>query len=294
METAENNHVAGIIPVAGQPDNFQFEWHDCLMPLAQNYTALERAVVECAYAGCKTIWIVCNDDTTPLVRYRIGDWVEDPVWIGRKYKFPSQERKQIPIFYVPIHPKDRDRRDCLAWSIIYGALQAFRVNATISRWVIPKHYYVAFPYGVYDPKFLREHRADIGRGEFFLSHGGRTVREGEYVGFTFGVEDFIRYRRVIRTGTGKLTPGSTHLDKEILPFEERWSARHFTLDKVFKSATIEESNVVDLPWYYNIDSWEKYREFLGSEQELKHPGRLIMSYHEFNPIGGTSDQETRD
>ena len=119
MESENTSHIAGLIPVAGQSNNFQFEWHDCLMPVAQNYTAVERAVVECAYAGCRTIWIICNDDTSPLVRYRIGDWVEDPVWIGRMSKFPSDERKQIPIFYVPVHPKDRDRRDCLAWSIIY-------------------------------------------------------------------------------------------------------------------------------------------------------------------------------
>ena len=60
-------HLAGIIPIAGQDLDFNMPWHDCLMPIAQNYLAVERAVVECAYAGCETIWVVCHDDMQPLI-----------------------------------------------------------------------------------------------------------------------------------------------------------------------------------------------------------------------------------
>jgi hypothetical protein len=67
-------HLAGIVPVVTKQMDFQLDWHDCLMPIAPNFYAIERAVLECAYAGCKTIWIVANDDTTPLVRHRIGDF----------------------------------------------------------------------------------------------------------------------------------------------------------------------------------------------------------------------------
>ena len=35
---------------------------DCLMPIAPDYTLIEAAVVECAWAGCDTIWVICNDD----------------------------------------------------------------------------------------------------------------------------------------------------------------------------------------------------------------------------------------
>ena len=94
-------HLAGIVPVAGQPLDFNFPWHDCLQPIAPNYLAIEHAVVECAMAGCRTIWIVCNDDVTPLVRHRIGDYIQDPIWLGRKFdRFPSASRKPISIFYV--------------------------------------------------------------------------------------------------------------------------------------------------------------------------------------------------
>ena len=139
-------HVAGIVPVAGREDKFGFEWPDSMMPLAENYTCIERSVLECAYAGCKTIWVICNDDTSPVIKHRLGEYVYDPVWYSRKEKFPKESRRIIPIFYVPIHAKDVNKRDCLAWSIVYGALTAFKIGASLSQWVAPHKYYVSFPY----------------------------------------------------------------------------------------------------------------------------------------------------
>jgi hypothetical protein len=43
-------------------------------------------------------------------------------------KFSSEQRKEIPIYYIPIHPKDRDRRDSYGWSVLYGAYSAWRVH----------------------------------------------------------------------------------------------------------------------------------------------------------------------
>ena len=141
-------HLAGVVPVAGQPLDYNFPWHDCLQPIGPNYLAVERAVLECAYVGCDTIWLVCHDDMQPLIKKRLGDFVEDPVYINRKYDsgFPSERRKKIPIYYVPIHPNDRDRRDCLAWSVLYGANSAYYIGKNISKWATPDKYYAAFPY----------------------------------------------------------------------------------------------------------------------------------------------------
>lgn len=41
-------HLAGIVPVVTKPMDFQLDWHDCLMPIAPNFYAIERAVLECA------------------------------------------------------------------------------------------------------------------------------------------------------------------------------------------------------------------------------------------------------
>ena len=169
-------HLAGIVPVAGQPLDFNFPWHDSCTPIAPNYLAVERAVVECAYAGCETIWIVCHDDMQPLIRHRIGEMIEDPVWLGRNMDpRPSETRKQIPIYYIPIHPKDRDKRDCLGWSVLYGALTAHWLSRTISQWVVPNKYYTAFPYGLYDPELVKPYRKKISSKESFCVSYNKKV-----------------------------------------------------------------------------------------------------------------------
>jgi hypothetical protein len=262
-----------------------------MMPIAPNYLAVERAVVECAYAGCETIWIVCNDDMQPLIRHRLGDIIYDPVMMARKYTpTPTDQRKPITIYYVPVHPKDREKRDCLAWSVLYGALTAYHISKFISKWTIPDRYYAAFPYGVYEPDILRQHRLDISsRRDFFLSYLGKTVRDGEYLGFTFDAEGFFRYRDTVRQeGTGVRVPGQVGIPTENLPLQERWSARFFSLDKVFKSAKLGGAKQVELPWYQKIDSWKTFCEYTRTPMAtgpMSRPDKCILSYREWNPIG---------
>ena len=286
-------HLAGIVPVAGQPLDFNFPWHDSLMPIASNYLAVERAVLECAYAGCETIWVVCNDDMQPLIRHRLGDYIFDPVSVGRKFK-PGDERRAITIYYVPVHPKDRDKRDCLAWNALYGALTSYHISKGISKWTIPDRYYIAFPYGVYNPEILRQHRKKISsRRDFFLSFNGETVADGAYLGFTFDSQGYFKYRDTVRReGTGTRVPGQKGIPTKNLPLEERWSARFFSLDKVFKSANIDEANVVDVPQYHKIDSWETFCIYAGSAHtsDIVRPDKSIMSFKEWNPMGVDNDE----
>lgn len=290
-------HLAGIVPIAGFESDFGFPWHDCLQPLASDYVAAEAAVVEAAFAGCETIWIVCNDDMQPLIRHRLGDYVQDPVWIHRGYKkYPKEHRKRIPIFYVPIHPKDYMQRDCYAWSILHGATTAWRIAKTLSKWVVPRKYYVSFPYGIYPPETIREHRSTISSDKnFYLSYGGRTFKDGEYLGFSFGEEDYKMFRDVIRTGTGKIVPGTFSYgeEKKFLPTKQKYSARHFSLDKVFKDAKMDTAVGVELPWYYPIDNWENLTTFLGSDERkvVERPHEAFLKYKELNPIGVDNEEE---
>jgi len=264
-----------------------------MQPIGPDYLAVERAVLECAWAGCETIWLVCNDDMQPLIRTRLGEYVIDPVSIGRLNKYPSESRRKIPIYYVPIHPKDLGKRDCLAFSALYGALTSYHVSNKISKWVVPSRYYVAFPYGVYDPEILREHRLDISSdNSFFLSSDGKTVANGEYLGFTFDEEEYKKYKKVIMDeGTGYRPKGTTFGDEAVLPLEERWSAVHFKLDTVFRSARIAEAKVVELPQYNNIGSWQGLRDYLASDMELEKPNKLILSSRQWNKIGEDIEKE---
>lgn len=276
-----NFHLAGVVPVAGPKLDFGFPWHDCMQPIAQNYLAVERAVVECACAGCETIWVVCNDDMQSVIKKRMGDYIEDPYHLERHVyvRYPSQHRRQIPIFYTPIHPKDRERRDSYGWSVLHGALTAFIMSSKISKWLVPSRYYVSFPYGVYDPSSVRDIRKRISSKEpIFLSHNGKTIKDGEYLGFTMNASEYNDYLWNVKN---KCTGGD-----KILSREKRWSSRHFLLDEIFDCAIINESSVKNIDWYYKIDSWENYRNFLVSEESklLRKPGSKMFSYHEYSKI----------
>ena len=282
-------HLAGIVPVAGQPLDFDQAWPDCLMPIAPDYSLLEAAVAECAYAGCDTIWIICNDDISPLIKKKLGDFVKDPVYAHRRHeRRPEQTIRYIPIYYVPVHPKDRDKRDCLAWSVIHGSLSIFKIADEISKWVVPNKYYVSFPYGYFPSWQLREHRKLISSSKnFYISSNGKTFKDGYYTSFTFGKEEFIEFRKVISSGTGRFRPGSDWREHDELPIEERWSARHFDLKDVFCDLDFDESTLLEVDDFANVASWDEYRQFINSDfcNKLKPPGKEILSYREFNSIG---------
>lgn len=301
--TRENNttyyHLAGIVPVAGQPLDFDQAWPDCLMPIAPDYSLLEAAVAECAYAGCDTIWVICNDDISPLIRKKLGDFVKDPVYAFRRYeRKPDKTVRHIPIYYVPVHPKDRDKRDCLSWSVIYGSLCIFKIADEISRWLVPNKYYVSFPYGFFPSWQLREHRKLISSSKnFYVSHEGKTFKDGIHTSFTFGKDEFIKFRRIIRTGTGRVKSGSHWRDHDHLPIEERWSARFFPIEKVFEPFDFEEANEIKIDNFWNIASWQEYKEFIADnvEKEIKRPTKTILTRQKCKPIARNyleSDEET--
>ena len=290
LEEGSNNvsafHLAGIIPVSGLETDFGFPWHSCLQPISKNYLALERAVIECGYAGCETIWIVCNDDIQPLIKSRIGDFIEDPYYMDRsKYKrFPNEARRQIPVFYTPIHPKDRDRRDSLGWSAFHGALTSFVISNKISKWLVPSRYYVTFPYGVYDPLSIKKYRKNISHtNQFFLTCEDKSIKTGDYLSFTMNAKEYKQY-------VWDLKQNCTGANKE-LNAKDRWSSRNFTLDKIFGSATINESNSYNIDWYYPIDSWDNYHDFLKSEHGdlLKRPNERLIKHSTYSTVGEQVD-----
>ena len=287
-------HLAGIIPVAGQKLDFKFPWHDCLMPVADNLTAVEQAVLQCTYAGCESIWIVAHREMQPILRDRIGDWIFEYGSLLQsrfKQRMARDQVKETSIYYVPIHPKDRDKRDCLAWSVIYGSLRAFHISKMISSWVVPDKYFVSFPYGLVSLDSIYQNRSLISSPKnFYMEYDGKTIRDGEYLPFTFDKEDFKKFRRVIRSeGTGLYT--NFHRDKETgkitderLPREKQYSARSFSLDKVFGCATLEGNNVGQTSWYSRIDSWQNYQEFMRSENGRSVYSPKFFKYHEWSPI----------
>jgi len=244
-------HLAGIVPVTGAKLDFNMPWHDSLMPVGQDYLAVEHAVFECACAGVSTIWVVCKEGTTPLIRHRLGDWVYDPVEVDKVAKNPrsthSDHIRRIPIYYVKIKPIDFERRESLGWSTLVGAINSFRMSFRVSKWLIPDKYFVSFPYGLYDPTTLRKKRHMLRSSKsYVVSHNGKSVADGLQTAFTFDRDVFVYARREVRKYKTEL-------------------------DEIFKSVILDEPIEIEIPWYHQIDSWENYREYLTSENQLvKH------------------------
>lgn len=293
---SKHYHIAGIVPLANFKSDHKTAFPTPLLPINIDMTAIQKAVFECAMAGCQTIWIVANDDLAPIVRKTIGEYIYDPVWYARTFsKHYVEHRRDIPIYYVPIHPKDRDRRDSYGWSALYGINSAWRVAHKISKWYEPEKYFISFPYGMYDVYKIRENRpliADM-KKNFCVSHNGKTVKDGEYLSFTMFPEDFSACRKHINSLTTKTfyRPPPGEYPSKKLPLAERWSARHFDLSTVFDAMDFKKANALKADWYYNIGSWDGYCKFLGSDHNIKTPYKELLKPHRHVKLGIEIEEE---
>lgn len=290
----KTKNLVGIIPVVGHDErDFNQPWPDCLMPIGPDYTLIESAVVECAWAGCRSIWIVVNDDFAPIIKKKLGDFASDPVWAYRAFDpSPTANRKRIPIFYVQIPIKHRGKRDSTSFSVVHGALTAFKLMSQLSNWVIPHKYYVRFPHSFFPAWQIREHRQLISSNEnFYITSKGLGVKEGNLCSFTFGKEDWLEFRRVIRSGTGIKNPEYDYRDNVLLPIEQRWSARFFKPEDVFAPLEIKEENKVEMENFFNIRNWEEYTDFIAASRQIsfRKPERSVLIRPSYNKVGGDDE-----
>lgn len=277
MESStRGRNLAGIVPLSGWKDTFDFPWPDYMQPLREGLLAVERSIYECAYAGCDSIWVVCDDNFAPLVKTRVGDYVMSPRFFEEKdfVKRKDYHEKWIPIYYTPISQKDRDRRDSIGWSVLHGALTSFIISDKMSKWVRPTKYFVSFPYGIYNPDVVRSHRDSIrGPKSFYLSNNQDTVRDNKFLAFTFFPEDWPQFKWHIKN---QCTGG----DKS-LPIEQRWSSQNFTLDKIFNLDRIEVHKKIEVQDYYDLTSWESLSDFYRSGVKIPRPSRKFMKPYIF-------------
>jgi hypothetical protein len=277
-------HLAGIIPVANLKTDINIQTPEILLPVNTGLTAIQKSVFECAMAGCNTIWIVANDDLAPIVRKIVGEWAYDPVYFSKPVAFSSEQRKEIPIYYVPVHPKDRERRDSYGWSALYGAYSAWKVAFKLSQWITPDKYYVSFPMSAYDVHSIREYRPLIKHKEnnFFLSYDGDTVKNNKPIAFTFTGEDFKQCRRSVNKQTTReyLPPSpDTQYPHQKIPLGERWSARHFNFQMIFNEVSEKNASHLELEWYYDLSTWRGYRDFLASDFSVETPPEHLTKAH---------------
>lgn len=244
-------HLAGIVPIAGQEDVFNMPWHDSLMPIGPDYTLIEKAVFECAAVGCETIWVVAHAGAMPLIKKRLGDFIIDPEVEKPNRYFAI---KNVPIYYVPIHPKDRDRRDCLGWSVMYGAKIAYGTSDFLSKWVAPELFYCSFPYSMNDPDESKKIRIRLfNKAKVLFSHNGKTVKDNAHLNFSFDAKDYFKCRDILR---------KRDLDTWD---KKKIKTKNYSLAEVFKGLDEEGAETVELSWHQDINSWDSYRNFLTTD-----------------------------
>jgi hypothetical protein len=249
------------------------------MPLNINYTAIERAVLECASAGVDSIWITVSREHLTLLRKVLGDFIYDPLFFFnmRKVKYAYDYQKRIPIFYCPMRIKDMGLKDSEAFGIINSALCAKRFSSKLSSNLEPVMYYAAFYDAIYHPFVAMTNRPLINSTKnFHFTFNGKTFKDNEPLGFTFSNQQLIDCHAHVRdTGTRKYkTISEFKVDgkwQELLPKEERWSATRYTVDKVFEPVILEGSNSYSLKWFYNMNTWEGYRAYIGGHCTLRRP-----------------------
>lgn len=248
------------------------------MPLNINYTAIERAVMECAAAGVDSIWITVSREHLTLLRKVLGDFTYDPLFHFNILKLPfsKEKQKRIPIFYCPMRIRDLGVKDSEAFGIINSALCAKKYCAKLSETLQPLMYYVAFHDGIYHPFTAMTNRPLINSlTNFYFTHNNKTFKDNEPLGFTFNNEQLKQCHTFVReTGTRKYKTIAEFKFgekwQEVLPIEERWSATRFGVDKVFEPVILE-GNAYRLKWFYNINTWEGYRAYIGSHCTLRRP-----------------------
>jgi len=273
--------LAGIVPISKSPYDYGFIFDDCLIPVGKQITAVELAIAECLMAGCETIWLVCHRSMQPLIKKCIGESYCDPTSVGASDYYPARKLRQIQIYYVPIHPKDQKKRDCLSYSVLYGALSAFLISIKMSKWLIPDKYYVSFPWGVYDYEILRKVRNKISHPQnFSITHGGKSVRDGLLTSFTFDAEDY----KVARDNFKRLSRDN-YLERD----EHSKIKFDFSVDKIFNS--VKMGHNVNVEEFYEINTWEKYSNFMSSGLKLERSDAFFKG--RWNKIGedNASDED---
>lgn len=286
------NHLAGIVPLANFKSDFNLPFPPCLLPVKNDWTLIQQAVLECAMAGCNTIWIVANDDLAPIVKKQVGEWIYDPVYLYRtkNARYFEHNRKQIPIYYVAINPKDYDRRDSYGWSALYGIHTAWKVSYTISKWLEPRKYYISFPYGICDHNEIRDHRLAIRDPNinFIIKHKDKIVLDNIHTSFTMRADDFIFSRRNVNKKTTKTyypkKEGEMYPTK-LLPTKDRWSARHFDFNAVFEKLKLEDAVYYEPTWFHDVSSWDGYYDFMKSGNQPNKLFFLLTQKNQLDKMG---------
>jgi hypothetical protein len=143
---------------------------------------------------------------------------------------------------------------------------------------------------------VREHRKLIKHktNNLFLCYDGDTVKNNIPIAFTFTGEDFKQCRRSVNKQTTREflppLPGDRYPSKK-RPLNERWSARHFSLQKIFEMVNETQATKINLDWYHDLSTFDGYREYLGSDYLIVTPEKGLTTPHEYVKLPYSEGEE---
>lgn len=259
------DHMAGIIPIFGRELSIGMPWHDALTPVAPDYFAIERAVTECASAGCDTIWIVGNYDVNPVLKKRIGEVVKDPSFSYGSALF--KDCKLIPVFYLLIDELADKKQNCLSRSLLYGAEVSMEVSKTISKWAQPTRFYASFVNAVALEEELRKSRKLIkGPKDLYFTKNDQSICDGIFINFTFNKAHFAEYKkRYLDLANDVRTIRVTDL---------------ITPKEIFCALDNDPHDRLELSQQFDIATWDGYCEYMGSplSRQIKKNKSIFTKY----------------
>lgn len=242
-----NSKPVGI--VLTEPHLFtDFLYHPCLQKIEKGLLAIERSVLECATAGCSSIWVCSSDSMQPIVRSHLGDYVRDPLVLRKSgfTNYPEDNRINIPIYFYSPHPKDRSRRPGPAWDMLNCCLAIYHFSFSFSKWLSPNKYYISSCYGLYNIDGLSRYRKQFMQNEnTIITYNGKSMFSGDYLGACL-TGDFIK---------------DTIISLKRSPVLERSNVlelKNLQLPSKYKNLEIGE--------YFSCDSWENYVQYIKSRK----------------------------
>lgn len=265
-------HMVGIIPISYfSEDQYDLPWEGYMMPIGKNFLAIERAVLECCFVGCKSIWIIANDDASPLLKYRLGEWVNFPKITKKMIDVIGKEElkvnsikgnfKRIPIYYIPLASKDVEERDCLLWTILYGATVATTIFRRVSNWAKPDKFYISFPYGVFNVKELFYSKKYLNsRDTIFFEYNGKTALNDEFLPFTINHKELQRYKRIFN----RFENGESLEEKNEYVYVKKKLQRKIKISDIVGKQLYEDVIKIKINEYYDISNWDGYCDYLAS------------------------------
>jgi hypothetical protein len=256
------------------------------MPLYKNYSAIHKSILECAMAGCNSIWIIAEKRHIPIIKAVAGNWIEDPVMAQLPTEFKDDYKIKIPIWYSSLPIKDLGRRDCHGRSVIAGADYAIEVGKRLGSVFVPQKFFVSFPYYVYSPWVLQKSRSKIKSSDtnFFIRDKGKTIKDGKMLGFTFFLKDLTALKKHFKINDpgkwyeDKSSPGGNAFSLKRRVAGEYNIARLLTLDKVFEPLILEGSELLDLKIGFDISSWEGYADYITARRWYRMPKKVKLFF----------------